>query len=139
MASPQDAELILKLYDLRREPTMRQARVDVQGKFIPKTFAELQAVTKAEHPLNTAYRMVSSYWEMAAGFVKHQALDLDLFSENCAEGLFLFAKVEPFLAELREKTAPHAYVNMEHVVTKSPVAKFRLELFRKRVAGMLAK
>ena len=136
MATPHDAELILKLYDLRREPVMRQSRVDVQAKFVPKTFDELLAVTRAEHPLNTAYRMVSSYWEMAAGFVKHGALDVELFSENCAEGLFLFAKVEPFLAELREKTSPYAYQNMELVVSRSAVAKARLEIFRKRVAGM---
>src|SRR5207244_1166459 len=97
MASPHDAELVLKLYDLRREPVMRQARIDVQGKFVPKSFEDVQAVTKPDHPINTAYRMVSSYWEMAAGFVKHKALDLDLFAENCAEGLFLFAKVEPYL------------------------------------------
>lgn len=137
MATPHDAELILKLYELRREAVMRQARVDVQTKFIPRSFEDVQAVTKADHPLNTSYRMVSSYWEMASGFVVHKALDLDLFSENCAEGLFLFAKVEPHLERIRKEISPTAYLNMENVVKSSATARFRLEIFRKRVAGML--
>ena len=136
MASPQDAELILRLYELRRDPTMRQARIDIQGKFVPKAFEDVQAVTKADHPLNTAYRMVSSYWEMAASFVKHKALDLDLFAENCAEGLFLFAKVEPFLERIRKEVSATAYLNVEHVVRESATARARLEVFRKRVAAM---
>lgn len=139
MATPHDAELILRLYDLRREPAMRLARIDVQSKFVPKSFEDVQAVTKADHPVNTAYRMVSSYWEMAAGFVKHKALDLDLFAENCAEGLFLFAKVEPHLERIRKEISPYAYLNMENVVRESPMARARLEIFRKRVAGMVAK
>ena len=137
MATHHDAELILKLYDLRREAVMRQARIDVQSKFVPKTFEDVQAVTKPDHPVNTAYRMVSSYWEMAAGFVAHKALDLDLFAENCAEGLFLFAKVEPHLERIRKEISPTAYVNMENVVKSSATARFRLEIFRKRVAAMM--
>ena len=136
-ATPQDAELILKLYELRRDAVMRQARIDVQTKFIPKSFEDVQAVTKPDHPLNTAYRMVSSYWEMAAGFVKHKALDLDLFSENCAEGLFLFAKIEPYLERIRKEISPYGYQNMENVIRESRVAQARLEIFRKRVAGMV--
>jgi hypothetical protein len=136
MATPQDAELILRLYDLRRETVMRHARVEVQGKFIPKSFEDVLAVTKGEHSLNTSYRMVSSYWEMAASLVKHKALDLELFSENCAEGLFLFAKVEPFLERIRKEISPTAFLNMEHVVRESAVARGRLEMFRKRVAAM---
>src|SRR6185369_1944872 len=137
-ATAADAELILRLYDLRREAVMRQARADMMARFVPKSFDEFAAVTKGDHPLNTAYRMVSSYWEMAAGFVKHGALYLDLFAENCGEGLFMFAKAQPHLAKLRE-TAPTAYVNMEWVVTRSKEAKRRLEVVKKRLAGMTAK
>jgi hypothetical protein len=137
-ATAADAELILRLYDLRREAVMRQARADMMARFVPKSFDEFAAVTKGDHPLNTAYRMVSSYWEMAAGFVKHGALYLDLFAENCGEGLFMFAKAQPHLAKLRE-TAPTAYVNMEWVVTRSKEAQRRLEVVKKRLAGMTAK
>jgi hypothetical protein len=137
-ATAADAELILRLYDLRREAVMRQARSDMFARFVPKSYDEFASATKGDHPLNTAYRMVSSYWEMAAGLVKHGALNLDLFAENCGEGLFMFAKAQPHLAKLRE-TAPTAYVNMEWVVTRSKEAKRRLEVVKKRLAGMTAK
>jgi len=137
-ATPADAELILKLYDLRREAVMRQARSDMFSRFVPKSYDDFAAVTKGEHPLNTAYRMVSSYWEMAAGLVKHGALNLDLFAENCGEGLFMFAKAQPHLAKIREG-APTAYRNMEWVVTHSKEATQRLEVVKKRLAGMAAK
>ena len=138
-ATAADAELILRLYDLRREAVMRQARVDIGGKFAPKSFAELVAVTKGDHPLNTAYRMVSSYWEMAGSFVKLGALSLDLFAENCGEGLLLYAKVQPHVERLRKEYSPTAYLNMEWVVTHSREAAKRLEIMKKRVAAMLAK
>jgi len=133
-ATAQDGELILKLYDLRRESVMRQARDAMVTKFHPKTFEEILGVTKSDHPLNTAYRMVSSYWEMAAGLAKHGALNLALFSENCGEGLILFAKVEPHLDRIRKEIAPTAYLNMEWVVRNSSEAQKRLEIAKKRLA-----
>jgi len=138
-AAAADAELILKLYDLRREPVMRQSRHDVIAKFIPKSYDEFVAVTKGDHPLNTAYRMVSSYWEMAAGLVKHGALHLELFAENCGEGLIMFAKAQPHLDRLRKETAATAYLNMEWVVRHSKEAARRLEIHKKRLAGMTAR
>jgi hypothetical protein len=134
-ATSQDGELILKLYDLRREPVMRQARDAMVTKFHPKTFEEILGVTKPDHPLNTAYRMVSSYWEMAAGLAKHGALNLALLSENCGEGLILFAKVQPHLERIRKDIAPTAYLNMEWVVRNSPEAQMRLEIVKKRLAA----
>jgi hypothetical protein len=136
-ATPADGELILKLYDLRREAVMRQAREDMVAKFLPPSYDDFVAVTKKDHPLNTAYRMVSSYWEMAAGMVKHGALHLDLFAENCGEGLILFAKAQPHLERLRKEVAPTAYVNMEWVVTRSKEGARRLEITKKRVAKMM--
>lgn len=132
-ASAADAELILRLYELRREAVMRQSRDDVFVKFKPASFDDVAAVQKRDHPLNTAYRMVSSYWEMAAGFVKHGALSLDLFAENCGEGLALYAKMLPHVERLRQEYAPNAYKNIEWVVSKSPEAKARLEIFVQRL------
>jgi hypothetical protein len=132
-ATPSDAELILRLYDLRREAVMRQARDDVFTKFKPLSFDDVAAVQKREHPLNTAYRMVSSYWEMAAGFARHGALNLELFAENCGEGLALYAKMLPHVERLRKDYAPNAYKNIEWVVAQSPEAKSRLELFVQRL------
>jgi len=131
-----DAELILRLYDLRREAVMRKARNDLFLKFHPKSYKDVQDVQKRNHPLNTAYRMVSSYWEMAAGFVKHGILNADLFAENCGEGLFLYAKVEPYVGQLRHEYAPTAYVNLEFALKKSDEAMRRLEMVRKRLKAM---
>jgi hypothetical protein len=137
-ATAADAELILKLYEIRREAVMRQARNDMFERFVPKSYEEFVSVTNRDHPLNTAYRMVSSYWEMAAGLVKHGALHLELFAENCGEGLFIFAKAQPHLARLREGT-PTAYVNMEWVVTHSKEARRRLDVVKRRLEKMSPK
>lgn len=135
-ADARDAELILRLYDLRRETVMRQSRDDIFTKFHPRSYEDLTAVLKRDHPLNTAYRMVSSYWEMAAGFAKHGAVFLPLFAENCGEGLFLYAKVHPFLERLRSEYSPTAFVNMEWVVQQSPEARKRLENVQQRLKAM---
>ncbi len=137
-ADARDAELILRLYELRREPVMRQARDDVFSKFQPKSFDDVAAVQKRDHPLNTAYRMVSSYWEMAAGLVKHGALNLELFAENCGEGLSLYAKMLPHVERLRKDYGPNAYKNIEWVVSKSAEAKSRLEIFQRRLQAAKA-
>ena len=137
-ATAADGDLLLKLYDLRREPVMRQARVEMIAKFVPKSWEELAAVLKGEHPLNVYYRMVSSYWEMAASMAKHGALHAELLAENFGEGYINFAKVQPYLAEMR-KTAPKAYVNTEWFVKSSKEAKERYAMMQKRVAGMTAK
>ena len=136
MADARDAELILRLYELRREAVMRQARDDMFVKFHPKAWEDVQAVQKREHPLNTAYRMVSSYWEMAASFVKHGALNAELFAENCGEGLFLFAKMQPFIERLRKEYSATAYVNMQWVVDHCEEARRRLAVVQVRLKGM---
>lgn len=133
-----DADIILRLYDLRREAVMRDSREKIRLQFQPKSWADVEAVLKPDHPLNTAYRMVSTYWEMAASFARHGILHPEVFGENCAEGLFLYAKMLPFLAKLRE-TAPLAFRNTEWVVENSAEARRRLEMFRARIAAAAQK
>jgi len=135
-ATPADGELLLKLYDLRRETVMRQARSDM-GKFLPKSWEEFSAVLKGDHPLNTAYRMVTSYWEMAASMARHGAMHPELLSENFGEGYMMFAKVQPHLAEMRKGT-PTAFVNTEWFVKSGKEAKLRYGLMQKRVATLTA-
>ena len=66
-------------------------------------------------------RMVTSYWDMAAAMVNHGAIDADLFNETVGEHVMVFAKVEPFLAELREKFQnPEAFKNLEKVILDAP-------------------
>lgn len=116
---------------------MRQSRDRIMREFAPKTWEDVAAVTQnPDHPLNAAYRQVSSYWEMAAGFVKHGVLNAELFAENCGEGLILFAKIEPFLAQLRERS-PFAYRNLEWLVQNCEEARKRLVVYRQRVQQMV--
>ena len=137
-ATAADGDLILKLYDLRREPVMRLARAEMIAKFVPKSWDEMAAVLKSDHPLNVYYRMVSSYWEMAASMAKTGALHAELLAANFGEGYIMFAKIHPHLAEMR-KTAPTAFLNTEWFVKSSKDAKLRYALMQKRVAGMTAK
>jgi hypothetical protein len=133
----QDARLVLELYELRREAVMRESRAAI-ARWVPRTWEDLRAIMKLEHPENAAWRQVSSYFEMAYGFARHGIVPVDFLAENTGEGFFLFAKLEPFLERLREEVSPTAFQNAEWVVKKSRVAKARLELFRRRVATLRA-
>jgi len=135
--SHQDAHLILELYDLRREPVMRESRRAIAA-WLPRSFEDVQAITQATHPSNAAWRQVSSYFEMAYGFARHGILPADFLAENAGEGLFLYAKIEPHLKAFRKTLSPTAFRNSEWLVKKSPVAQQRMKLFRKRIATMLA-
>lgn len=132
-----DADLVLKLYDLRREPVMRQSR-EAMGAFLPRTFEELLAVTQPSHPHNAAWRQVGSYFEMAYGMARHGIVHPDYLAENTGEGLFLFAKVHPFLEQLRQATTPLAFANAEWLLNHSPSARQRFELFQACVAKQKA-
>jgi hypothetical protein len=131
-----DAELILKLYDLRREPVMRESRNAIFG-FLPKNYEEFAAVLAPSHPLNAAFRQTSSYWEMAYSFAKHGVLHPDLLIESSAEGLFLYAKAVPHLERLRKEYSPTVFVNAEWLVAFCPAAARRLELIQGRLAKMM--
>jgi hypothetical protein len=93
MATAKDAELLLKLYELRREPRMRQARQWVMHEFNPKNLDELLAVQRDfGGDQNQMWRQVIGYWEMAAAFVLRGALDRELFFDSVGENVFLLAK-----------------------------------------------
>jgi hypothetical protein len=127
-----DAELILKLYDLRREPVMRESRKTI-AQWTPKSFSDIQAVVEQSHPANTAWRQVSSYFEMAFGFARHGIVPADFLAENAGEGLLLYAKIEPYLADFRREISPTGFRNAEWLVKKSASAAERMKLFRKRL------
>jgi len=126
-----DAEIVMKLYDLRREPVMRKSR-EALFAFQPRTFEELLAVTKPDHPLNTAWRQVSSYWEMVYGMAKHGIVHPEYFMENEGEGLILYVKLEPHLARYRQEVSQLAFLNSEWVATQTDRGRKIVELFRKR-------
>src|SRR5215208_975444 len=102
-----DAELILKLYDLRREPRMRDAREYFTFKFFPTSYDDILKIMMARGSDENAFvRQVTSYWEMAAAFVVQGALNGDLFFETTGEMWMVYAKIKPFLPQLRKEMSP---------------------------------
>ncbi len=133
-----DAELLFRVYDLRRERLMRESRAAISQKFWPKSYDEIAAVLKSDHPLNAPFRQVSTYWEMVYGVVKHGIVNPDYFMESNGEGLFLFARVAPHLEALRRDTSPMSFQNAEWVSRETAVGRRLFGIFSERVAKALA-
>ena len=128
MSSPyESADLILKLYDLRREEVMRAARQWYIREFHPQNAQDVVNVLRGNH--SAYFRMVTSYWEMAASFVNNGAIDWKMFMDaNPGEPINVFVKLYPCLEELRSMFASEyddsqAFQNLEQVVMKLPNAK----------------
>jgi hypothetical protein len=135
-ATAKDAQLILQLYDLRREAEMRKAREWCLTQFWPNNADEYMKVVLAfDTQENRWLRQVQSYWGIAAAFVIEGALNEDLFLKPSFSGemFMLFAKVYPFLAELREKIGdPRAFADIEAVITRSKWGRERFKFILKR-------
>jgi hypothetical protein len=125
MNKVESADLILKLYDLRREAKMREARNWIFS-FNPTSADDIMK-TMMDPEVGGLLRMVTSYWDMAAAMVNHGAIDADLFNDTAGEHIMVFAKFEPFLAELREKfESPEAFAHLEKVIMDRPDGAERL-------------
>lgn len=133
-----DAELILKLFDLRRETEIRKARDWWTTQFWPETADDVVKIAQALGTKeNTYLRQVGGYWEMAASFAIHGVINTDLFLEPSFSGemFFFFAKFRPFLKELREKMqAPTLFRNVETLINSSEQAKEFLKGTEHRIA-----
>ena len=138
-----DAQLIMQLYDLRREAEIRKARSWWLGEFWPQSADDFMKIAGAMGSQeNNWLRQVSGYWSMAASFVLHGALSEELFLQPAVSGemVVVFAKVQPFLKELREKSGdPQTFGNIEKVITGSKFGRERLKLTLKRVEAMREK
>jgi hypothetical protein len=136
MNKAESADLILKLYDLRREETMREARKWFIG-FFPESAADITA-TMVDDQASAYYRMVTSYWEMAAGFVTHGAIDEEMFLDANGEAIIVFSKVEPFLEEMRQILGSEKYLkHLETLIMKIPDAKEMLAARRAQMKRMM--
>jgi len=131
MSSPyESADLILKLYDLRREEVMRKAREWYTREFYPASAQDVVDVLRGDR--SAYFRMVTSYWEMAASFVNHGAIDWKMFmAANPGEPVNVFVKLYPHLEELRSMFASEyddnqAFQHLEQVVMKLPHATEQL-------------
>jgi hypothetical protein len=138
-----DAQLLLQLYDLRREPEMRKARNWWGGEFFPQSADDYLKVLWAMNSQENAWlRQVPSYWGMAAAFVLQGVLNEELFLQPAFSGemFLIFAKIYPFLKELRTKlNDPNAFLTIEKVVTHTKVGRDRLQMMVKRVETMRQK
>jgi hypothetical protein len=128
------AELILKLYDLRREAVMREAR-NWFFTFNPESVEDILRTSMGEH--GGYLRMVTTYWDMACSFVNHEAIDAEMFTDATGEQVFVFAKLQPFLEQIRATANPTYMQHLERAVLAMPHIEERLARVRemaKRVA-----
>ncbi len=134
IASHEDAQLILRLYELRREDRMRKAREWFQYDFLPESVAEIKAILQSRSEENTSFRMVTSYWDMAASFAVHGTLNAELLLESANELILVWAKLQPFIAEIREFASLPAYLeNIEKVVARVDWAQDRMRWMQEQV------
>jgi hypothetical protein len=135
--SIQQAELILKLYELRRETVMREARSYVGGDFLPGSADEFVEIVSAGGKRTGYVLQVYGYWDMVAAFVGHGALDAGLVYDTCQEMYFQYAKIQPYLADFRKKmNLPEFMISIERVVEGSKAGRARIRTMRKNLAAM---
>ena len=131
MSKHDDAELILKLYDLRRETVMREAR-NWMFTFNPTGIQDVFDALLGEH--SGHYRMVISYWDMAAAMVNNGAIDETLFNETNGEHIFVYAKIQPVIEDIRAAFgAPDFLRNLETLVKRIPDIEEKFANMRARM------
>lgn len=132
MGKHEDADLILKLYDLRRETVMREAR-NWLFTFNPTSVQDVMETMMGEH--SGHFRMVISYWDMACALVTNGAIDEDLFNQTNGEHVFVYMKIEPVLQDIRTMfNNPDFLKNLETVVKRIPDIETKLPEMRARMA-----
>ena len=121
------AELILKLYEIRRETALRAARDYVGGEFKPKSVDEFVSLVQDGGKQSGHILQVYGYWDMVAAFVVHGALDESLIFDTCQEMYFQFEKIQPYLAEFRERmNLPEFLKSIETVVAGAQERRARV-------------
>ena len=136
MSRQEEAGLILKLYELRREETMRKARDWFFRDFNPTSLADFTAAMFGEH--SGHLRMVVTYWDMAASLVNHGAISLEMFADCNGEQIGVFAKIEPLLNEIRAAYSPKFAHNLEKLIDEMPNGRQMTAANRERMAAMRA-
>jgi hypothetical protein len=136
MGKHEDADLILKLYDLRREAVMREAR-NWLFTFNPTSIQDVMEVMIGEH--SGHLRMVMTYWDMACALVNNGAIDEDLFNQTNGEHIFVYMKIEPVLQDIRTMfDNPDFLKNLETLVKRIPNIEERLPAMRERMSRFAA-
>jgi hypothetical protein len=137
MSKQEEAGLILKLYELRREDTMRKARNWYFREFNPESLTDFSNAMFGEH--SGYLRMVVSYWDMAAALVNNGAIGVELFDDCNGEHIGVFAKLEPLLGEIRSAYGPHFCTKLEKLVDATPDGRKRVAANREQMKAMRAR
>jgi hypothetical protein len=130
----QDSLVILKLYEIRSEALMREARRWFFSEFAPKSGKEIVQLLRSGEKQSAFYRMVASHWDVAASLVNNGGVDEKLFLDANSEHLVVFAKLQPFVAEIRETIGEPDYLaQLERLVMKAPNVEKKLENRRRLI------
>ena len=130
-----DANLVLRLYELRREEKLRAAREWFRTKFFPASIEDVKRVVATPGEENTNYRMVTTYWDMACSFVASGVLHPDLFLQSGSESLMVWSRLEEFVPRIRSEGTPWFLANIEKTIAMVPWSQDRLKMFRARLAA----
>jgi hypothetical protein len=133
----QQAELILHLYELRRETVMREARSYIGGAFMPASASEFVEIVCAGGKHTAFVLQVYGYWDMVAAFVEHGALDATLVYNTCQEMYFQYAKIQPYLLAFRKQmNLPEWLISVERLIEGSKAGRKRLATMQKNLAAI---
>jgi hypothetical protein len=134
MDKQQSMMAILKLYELRRDEKMRAARAWYFSEFAPQSAMDIIALYRGGEPASAYFRMVTSFWDMAASFVLNDALDEKTFLDSGTEHILVYAKIQPFLAEIRQLFGePDYLINLEQLMQRIPNIETKLEARRRLI------
>jgi hypothetical protein len=134
MSKQEEAGLILKLYELRREDTMRKARDWYFREFHPQSLSDFNNAMFGEQ--SGYLRMVISFWDMAAALVNNGAIGLELFNDSNGEHIGVFSKFEPLLSEIRAAYGPQFVVNFEKLIDATPDGRKRVAAAREQMKAI---
>ena len=140
-ATAADADICMKLYDLRREAEMRKARDFVNFQFQPQGVDDVLKLMQAMGTKENAWaRQVFSFWENASSLILNDVVHPDLFFAWNGEMVFVYAKFKPFLKELRKQMDnPTFWVGVEKAVNSSPEVRKRVVMVQKMLAKRAGK
>src|SRR6266852_4717132 len=136
MSKQEEAGLILKLYELRREDTMRKARDWYVREFDPESMEDFNT---AMFGAQSGYlRMVVTYWDMAAALVNNGAISVQLFDDSNGEHIGVFSKIEPLLGEIRAAYGPQFAAGFEKLIDSTPDGRKRVANSREQMKAIRA-
>ncbi len=130
-----DANLALRIYELRREPELRKARNLVGNVLDGAPWETVEKIRTWGHKENAHFRQVTSYWEIVASFVNRGIFHPDVYLDTCSEGVYTWCVLEPHVKRIREAGSPRFMLQTERVVNENPAIKERADAVRAAMAA----